>query len=41
MILTAMHEGEVGCLIMLDEEQYFNDGNSEKMSLLLGPDLTR
>ena len=30
---TAMHEGESGCLIMVYEEQYGNDSNSEKRRL--------
>ena len=33
---TAMHEGEGGCLIMVDEGQYGNNGDSEKRSLLSG-----
>ena len=33
-----MHKGEGGCLIMVDEEQYGNDGKSEKRHLLSGPD---
>ena len=36
-----MHEGEVGCLVMVDEEQYDNNGDSEKRCLLLGPDPER
>ena len=38
---TATHEGEGGCIIMVDEEQYGNDGDSEKRHLLSGPDPAR
>ena len=38
---TAMHEGEGGCLIMLDEEQYGNCRDSEKRLLILEPGLAR
>ena len=36
-----MHEGWGGCLIMIDEEQYDTDGDSEKRRLLSGPDPER
>ena len=36
-----MHEGEGGCPIMVDEEQYVNYGDSEERCLLSGPDPTR
>ena len=35
------HKGEGECLIMIDEEQDGNDGNSEKRRLILGPDPKR
>ena len=38
---TAMHEGKGGCLMMVDKEEYGNDGKSEKRRLLLGPDPAR
>ena len=36
---TATHEGEGGCLIMVDEEKYGNNSASEKKRMLSGPDL--
>ena len=36
-----MHKGGGGCLIMVDEEQYDNDGDSKKRRLISGPDPER
>ena len=38
---TATHEGEGGCLIMVDEEKYGNNSASEKKRMLSGPDLEK
>ena len=38
---SATHEGKRGCLIMVDGQQYGNNGDSEKRRLLLGPDSVR
>ena len=36
-----MYEGKGRCLIMVDEEKYGNNGDSENRRLLLGPDPAR
>ena len=38
---TAINEDEGRCLIMVDGEQYGNDGDSKKRRLLSGPEPVR